>query len=212
MPFVLQVSWDHATGTTAAKWPVNVSNPSALPPPDALRDLSLEELLAILASTRPLHDAVMKVLKRRTKGKRLEMEVDPLKRFDSPAFLLRRTKRVAAALERMQHRLQRPAITRDAFEWRLNGAVGPMALADAFVRDAKIDGEAKFYLAELALTLSRVKPVQPMTGEFGTKAMKEMLAVAIRKIETNALALPRNPQTKMIDDYVDAAFTEAVTR
>ena len=87
-----------------------------------------------------------------------------------------------------------------------------MALADAFVRDAKIDGEAKFYLAELALTLSRVKPVQPMTGEFGTKAMKEMLAVAIRKIETNALALPRNPQTKMIDDYVDAAFTEAVTR
>jgi len=212
VPFVLQVSWDHATGTTAAKWPVNVSNPSALPPPDALRDLSLEELLAILASTRPLHDAVMKVLKRRTKGKRLEMEVDPLKRFDSPAFLLRRTKRVAAALERMQHRLQRPAITRDAFEWRLNGAVGPMALADAFVRDAKIDGEAKFYLAELALTLSRIKPVQPMTGEFGTKAMKEMLAVAIRKIETNALALPRNPQTKMIDDYVDAAFTEAVTR
>ena len=58
VPFVLQVSWESGSGTAAASWPVNVSNPSELPPPDSLRDLSLEELLEILASTRPLHDAV----------------------------------------------------------------------------------------------------------------------------------------------------------
>jgi hypothetical protein len=212
VPFVLQVSWEQAKGTAAAKWPVNVSNPSALPPPDALRDLSLEELLEILASTRPPHDAVTKVLEKRARGKRLDVELDPLKRFDSQAFLLRRTKRVAAALERMRERLQRAAITRDAFEWRLSGAIGPMALADAFVRDAKIDGEAKFYLAELALALSRVKPEQPMPGEFATEAIKQMLDTAIREIQSKALALPSTPQTKMLDDYVSAAFVEAVTR
>lgn len=212
VPFVLQVSWEQVSGTAAAKWPVNVSNPSALPPPDALRDLSLEELLEILASIRPLHDAVTKVLEKRAKGKRLDVELDPLKRFDSQAFLLRRTKRVAAALERMRERLQRSAITRDAFEWRLNGAVGPMALADAFVRDANIEGEAKFYLAELALALRRVKPEQPVTGGFATEAIEQMLALAIGKIQTIALAIPSTPQTKMLDDYVGAAFAEAVTR
>ena len=191
---------------------VNVSNPSALPPPDALRDLSLEELLEILASTRPLHDAVTKVLEKRARGKRLDVELDPLKRFDSQAFLLRRTKRVAAALERMRERLQRAAITRDAFEWRLNGAIGPMALADAFVRDAKIDGEAKFYLAELALALSRVKPEQPMPGEFATEAIKQMLDIAVREIQSKALALPSTPQPKMLVVFVSGAFVESVTR
>jgi hypothetical protein len=212
VPFVLQVSWEQAGGTAAASWPVNVSNPSALPPPDALRDLSLEELLEILASTRPLHDAVTRVLKKRGRGKGLDVNIDPLKRFDSQAFLLRRTKRVAAALERMRQRLQRSAISRDAFEWRLNGAIGPMALADAFVRDAKIEGEAKFYLAELALALHRVRPEKPDTGGLATRAIEEMLALAIRDIQTKALTLPSAAQTKMLDDYVLAAFVEAATR
>ena len=45
-PFVLEVTWRTADGQTlVANWPVNVSNPAALPPPEVLRSLSLEELL-----------------------------------------------------------------------------------------------------------------------------------------------------------------------
>lgn len=210
VPFVLHVLWQLEGGTAAASWPVNVSNPSGLPPPDALRDLTLEELLEILSSTRPLHDAVVRVIEKRVKGKRVDIELDPLKRHDSPAFLLRRTKRVAIALERLRDRLERPALSRDSFEYRLNGAVGPMALADAFVRDAEVTGEAKFYLAELALTLQRVKVTAPAAGGLAVDAVREMIAAAIASTQSRASGLPVEEHTAMIDAYAAAAFAEAI--
>ena len=95
----------------------------------------------------------------------------------------------------MRERLQRPALNRDAFEWRLNGAIGPMALADAFVRDATIGGEAKFYLAELAPALRRVKPEEPARGGLAIQTIEEMLNLATKSIQTKAVALPGDPET-----------------
>ena len=159
-PFVLEVAWRGASGEDyVASWPVNVTNPAALPPPEALRSLSLEELLEILASTRPLPAAVAAAIEKRHRaGHHLDAALDPLKRLDSQTFLLRRTKRVARALDRLRERLERPALTREAFEWRLRGVVGPMTLAEAFAREARLPGEARFNLAELALTLRRANP------------------------------------------------------
>lgn len=214
VPFVLQVAWSNSEGQTcAASWPVNVSNPGALPPPDSLRDLTLEELLDILSSSRPLPQAVVDVLTRRTKGGARDTLLDPLKRLDSQAFLLRRTKRVSLALERLRERLERPALTHDAYEWRLKGAIGPAQLADAFVKEASLPGEAKFYLAELALMLSRVIPQRPAVGGLAAAEISTLIAESITEIKGRADLLNVPEQTMSpLDDYAVAAFVEAVAK
>jgi hypothetical protein len=211
-PFVLEVTWQPDDGQTqVASWPVNVSNPAALPPPEALRSLSLEELLEILASTRPLPAAVTDALARREKKGHPASDLDPLKRLDSQAFLLRRTKRLARALDRLRERLEVPALTRDAFEWRLRGAVGPMTLAGALIKEARLPGEAKFCLAELALTLRRVNPKIPAQGGLEVEVIRACIKDAIAEIESRAAALPTSSSASMLDAYVADAFEEATT-
>ena len=208
VPFVLEVFWAHGDGTAVATWPVNVSNPGALAPPEALRDLTLEELLEILSSSRPLSDAVINVLRKRNKARRIDVELDPLKRLDSQAYLLRRTKRVGAALERLRQRLERPALTKDAFEWRLRGVIGPMTLAEAFIREASLPGEAKFYLAELALALKRVDPRRAALGGLSATVIADLLLSAARDLEAQSRILPSTHDTAMLDEYAAAAFGE----
>jgi hypothetical protein len=208
-PLVLEVSWEHAEGVAVASWPVNVSDPTALPPPDVLRDLTLEELLEILGSVRSLPQAVVEVLRRRTKKRRRDIELDPLKRLDSQESLLRRTKRVAVALERLRERLERPALAREAFEWRLRGPIGPIILAQALTTEAKLPGEAKFCLAELALALSRVDARRAAVGGLPKAVITQCLSEVIREIELWTLALPSSAVTSSLDDYVAAALLEA---
>jgi hypothetical protein len=214
-PFVLEVTWQQADGSTpVASWPVNVANPAALPPPDVLRTLTLEELLEILASTRPLPEAVKRIVDGRGRGhsRGADVSLDPLRRLDSQAFLLRRTKRVARALDRLRERLERPALTKDAFEWRLRGAVGPMTLADAFVKEAKVPGEARFCLAELALALRRVNPKVPAEGGLAVDEIRSAIQAVVGEIQGKAIALNPSESTQMLDTYVQAAFEEANRR
>jgi hypothetical protein len=212
-PFVLEVSWVSGTGgTQVASWPVNVSNPASLPPPEILRTLTLDELLDILSSTRPLPAAVEERIRKRDKASGTNPELDPLKRLDSRAFLLRRTKRVARALDRLKERLERPALTQEAFEWRLRGVVGPMALVDAFVAEASLPGEAKFCLAELALALRRVDPALAARGGLATDVITASLSEVIVSIEQRAQALESSPDMSMLDAYVSAAFQEALAK
>jgi len=207
VPFVLEVGWSHPRGTALASWPVNVSNPAALPPPEALRSLTLEELLQVLASTRPMPQAVADVLKKRHNNKaESAAELDPLRRFDSQSFLLRRTKRLATALERMRERLERPASSREAFEWRLFGPVGPLALAEGYAREATFAGEAKFCLAEIALALHRVQPAKVAVDGLPVAQVTESLKKAITQLREKAAQLAPAPE---LDRYAAAAFEEA---
>ena len=124
-PLVLRVTWGEEGHT--ADWPVNVIDPSTLPPPDVLRNLTLEQLLDVLASTRPLHQAVVEALVKRGRKKSSDIELDPHKRVNTAAFLLQRTKRLAVALERLRERLERPVGSVEALDWRLFGPIGPRA-------------------------------------------------------------------------------------
>lgn len=209
VPLVLEVAWESGTDSYVATWPVNVSNPADLAPPEELRNLTLEELLEILSSTRSLPVAVTAVLRRRKRSSAGGIELDPLKRFDSQATLLRRTKRVAAALDRLKERLERPALTRDAFEWRLKGAIGPMRLADAFAREATLPGEARFYLAELALALGRVRPARPALGGLSAATISKLLSEAVAALRQMSAATNPDASAPMFEQYVDEAFTEA---
>jgi hypothetical protein len=213
-PFVLEVGWRGSGGDDyVASWPVNVTNPAALPPPEVLRGLTLEELLEILASTRPLSAAVAAALdKRHRAGHQIDAALDPLKRLDSQAFLLRRTKRVARALDRLRERLERPALTKEAFDWRLRGVVGPVALAEAFVKEARLPGEARFNLAELALALRRVDVKVTAQGGLPVAEIRGCLDAVLAEIHARALALEQSAATSRLDDYVEAAFQEALAK
>jgi len=136
LPFWLQVRWRHREAWERASWPVNVTDPSRLPPPDELRSLPVEALLAALASTRPLHEALATAVRRRARAARANgtLELDPLKRYAS-AGLFQRTRHASAALAGLRRRLERPAGSVEALVWRLTGPFGPRAIADGLIGD-----------------------------------------------------------------------------
>lgn len=209
VPFELTVTWGSAKKgeSYAASWPVNVLDPATLPPPDVLASLSLEELIQVLGSTRPLHVAVVQALQRRLRQRSTgDIQLDPHRRVNTETFLLRRTKRVALALERLRDRIEKPVLTREAFEWRLRGPVGPLALANAFLREARNPSEAAFFLAELALTLKRVHATRAAEGGLKVDEIRDCLAACFTNIR--ALVPVRQANNSPIDRYVKKAFTE----
>jgi hypothetical protein len=160
-PFFVDVTWADAEGMQSAPWAVNVTDPGALPPPDELRTLPADALLAALASTRPLHEAVVIALQREARARSQgTIDLDPLKRHTTDG-LFRRTGRLSAALTGLQDRLERPVTNLDALCWRLRGPFGPLRLAEQMLNEAtaagRLQGEAAFGIAELALTLARTE-------------------------------------------------------
>lgn len=207
-PFVLNVEWRGGGAEFATDWPVNVVELGQLPPPDELRNLKLEELIEILSSTRPLHVAAAHVLRKRAKHVATDIQLDPHKRVNTETFLLRRTKRVAVALERLRQRLERPVMNVEALDWRLRGPVGPMAIAAAFRREAATEVEGLFFLAELALTLSRVCPKEAARGGLSPSQVEERLRASIAEVEEFAAPL-LSPADSAIGGYAREAFRKA---
>jgi hypothetical protein len=214
LPSLLDVSWTHHGEQRTAAWFVNVGDGSALPPPAELRLLSVDVLLAVLASTRPLRSAVEEALRREHHKARTTAsdELDPLKRFDSSGFLLQRTKRSSAALWGIERRLNLPLHSLEALEWRLAGTLGPEHIAARLVEAASTDralaGEAHFLLAELALTVRRV-PWATVRGELALDVVRARVDQAITSIRTSADQLDHVAVHQSIIDYVSAAFDEA---
>lgn len=209
-PFVLQVEWRVDDGDLrAADWPVNVADLAALPPPDELRDLSLEELILVLSSTRPLHDSVGLVLRRRGVGAAGDdPALDPHKRVNTETFLLRRTKRMALALERLRQRLERPACTLEALDWRLSGPLGAWALARALAKDASTPLEAVFFQAELALALGRVRVEEVARGGLDAGSIRERIRACIDQVEA-IVANHGKLTSEPLAVYVGDAFEES---
>jgi hypothetical protein len=188
IPNALEVEWiDAAQQKQAAHWPVNVTDPGKLPPPDALRELSLETLLEILCSGRPLHEAVASRIPNGggfRNGDEILAELDPLKRFNSETFLLQRTRRVAKAIDQLVANLSRPVVHRDALDWRLRGPVGPCALAKAICKEARIPGETCFLLSEIVLVLRRIDASKIALG-----VDKETIGNAINDVITQITSM-----------------------
>ena len=214
LPSLLDVSWTHHGEQRTAAWFVNVGDGSALPPPAELRLLSVDVLLSVLASTRPLRSAVEEALRREHLKVRATAadELDPLKRFDSSGFLLQRTRRSSAALWGIERRLNLPLHSLEALEWRLAGTLGPEHVATRLVEAASTDralsGEAHFLLAELALTVCRV-PWATVRGELPLDIVLARVDHAIRSIRTSADQLDHRGVHQSIIDYVSAALDEA---
>ena len=181
-PAALEVQWRSFDGVRlSAVWPVNVADMSLLPPPDALRRLSLETLLEILGSRLPLHEAVAMAVKKliwaENSKRPTDAELDPLKRYGSETFLLQRTRKVAKAIEQLMENLSRPVFHKESLLWRLRGPVGPLALARALREAARAPGEAAFLLLDLYLALRRLDAAKISIGIMETEVTVELNAV-----------------------------------
>ena len=101
-------------------------------------------------------------------------------------------------------------MTREGFEWRLDGPVGPTALAKAFVGEAKQSGEAAFFLAELALSLSRVQADQVAAGGVELNMVYQLLSEAVAQTQRRAEELSVDPAASAsLRQYVERAFEVA---
>ena len=207
--------WDAQQQPQTAQWPVNVTDPSRLPPPDDLRKLSLETLIEILGSRLPLHEAVARAKQRgdamAPDGSDTPPEIDPLKRVQTETFLLQRTRRVAKALEHLVENLNRPVVHEDALLWRLRGPVGPLALARALTEAARSPGEACFLLAEVVLALRRVDVTKVAVGVAEERVRCELMSV---KAEVEQIARQRLQGGEMppgMPEYVSRVLDEGQT-
>jgi len=203
-PSSLEVSWqDEEKGECRAPWVINVADLSALPPPDELGSLSLTELIEILTSARPLHEVVLRILRRREDktAPATNPEVDPHKKVDTSQFLLRRMRRVAHALEGMRERLQQPVASLEALRWRLRGPIGPIALAKRLA-DEDPEGAA-FMIAEVATTLRGVawRPLGSLRAREIGPEVKEILR-ALHHLASQA------PAPSSLAAYVTTSFEE----
>lgn len=202
-PSFLLVRWPGSPMTHEAVWVVNVTDTSALPPVDELRSLSLEVLLDILTSSRPLHEALKEARVREAgNGAAGRNELDALRRVDTHGYLLKRVRRVAAALEGLRDRLSRPALTLEALRWRLHGPVGPVALARRIATEDP--AAAAFLIADVALTVSRVH-FEECCRRINSNQVAIERRLVLRELEGLASGLPAPENLRA---YVKACFSE----
>ncbi|OBJ87751.1 hypothetical protein A9W97_17405 [Mycobacterium gordonae] len=213
LPSYLFVQWMVDGEKLEATWTVNVADRGRLPPPAELAELKFDVLLAALASTRPLPVALELELRRRQRAadEGLHIELDPLHRFDDSGLLLQRARHFSLALWRLQERLGRPATNIDAVHWRLEGALGPIAIADGLVQAAQmretLPGEAHFLLAELALTVAAVD-WSCVANSVDIEQVRTLVAQALSAIEDRRSTLPPAPDPTL-DNYIRDALKAA---
>jgi hypothetical protein len=153
--------------------------------------------------------SVAAVIRKRKRKNRKDIELDPLKRVNTEEFLLRRTQRVALALERMREKLERPVLTNDALEWRISGPLGPKALAEVLIREAKQPAEAAFFLAELSLTVGRVTSEKPAAGGLPKAVIEAALNDCVHFLHVKLDGIDASAVPSDIWRYVKDAFREA---
>ncbi|MCA1807478.1 MAG: hypothetical protein LC687_06500, partial [Actinobacteria bacterium] len=159
LPALLKVCWDDSA---FAYWPVNIADISLLPPPEELRNLSLESLIEILSSQGSLRDAMRRILRRNklahiNDSHIIDVELDPHKRVQTSHYLIPRTRRISQVLSGLKNRLERPVVTIEALHWRMYGPIGVAAVVRALESHSESIDELAFLLSELMLILIRIK-------------------------------------------------------
>lgn len=191
-PSYLMVLWDGAPAPVV--WPVTVSEPQALPLPAELRDLSLEQIMLVLASSKSLAKALGRKGKGDMKSAPQDDSVtDPHERANqhTASYLLQRTRRVTGALTNLRERLERPCASPASLAWRISGPAGLHAFIKALKRESQSVDETGFLLGELAMELKRVRLEK-----------SEDAGLPVKTIQA-ALDAERNALTEQVRDLLD---------
>jgi len=161
-PEKLLVQWEGQR----AFLPLNVDDARTLPAPSALRDMTADEMLAILAASDP--GAALRIWERnRRRGlssiydadldSATPVDLDPLTRYRLSSTFLHRVRRRARVMAQLRLFIEKPAISVQSLEWRLRGLIGIEALAQRFAAEfdtASASAEPGGDSREALLTLS----------------------------------------------------------
>lgn len=139
-PEKLRVTWDDHT----AFLPLNVDDARSLPAPSVLRDMTADEMLAILAATDP--GAALRIWERRRRlgltgvydpdlDSATPIDLDPLSRYRLSTTFLHRVRRRARIMAQLRLFIEKPAISVQSLEWRLRGLIGIEPLAHKFAAE-----------------------------------------------------------------------------
>jgi hypothetical protein len=194
-----------------ASWPVEVRAFSDLPPPQELRDLTLEQLLEILTSALPLHRCLRKLWRRNDdelSAPPRAATLDPLNRFGRENHLLERTRRFSLAMTGVRKRLESPMPSEEYLQWRLHGPIGVSKVAAAILKEAKSDGEKAFLIGELALELSRLEP-KSEPGYLSKNRIRQAIGSLVIEFERQAAPLLATTESSL-QDYVRTALRRAL--
>ena len=202
----LTVRWLNSEAIAfTAVWSINVTDTSLLVPPAELRDLGLEELLLVLTSSRPSFQVLANRIATKTPAGPPRVVTDPHKRVDTSRFLLKRMRRLAKALEGLRRRLELPVASLEGWRWRLQGPLGPVALARALKADSHLD--ASFFVSEIAATMKAVIGA-PGAG-LSAAALQEEITVVLRILRELSFErveeMPRNLAAYVLDVYCDVS-------
>ena len=195
----------HLPEMAPAEWIVELRSPSAMPPPEELKSLSLAALLDVLTSARPLHLALARWLESSAPAQAIEVELDPHRQVDTSGFLLQRTARFSRALRGLKERLEQPVISHAALDWRLRGPVGLTALVEAVTREALMEMEAPFLLAELYRELRGIR-WQTIPGGPPLAVIKRAAADVEQALRAQLTAAQQSLTDPALRDYLTAVL------
>lgn len=183
-PSGLELHWGQEDEKRA--WlPVCVLDARQLPPPEELRNLSLEVLIEVLTTARPLAQTLAAWIKRKHAGENDGSALlDPHARVDVSGYLIPRTRRVSKALTALREKLCEPATTEEALKWRLEGPFGAKAVAEAVIKEARDVEETVFFLSELCLELAQVKPSEVPGCLEPAKVLRTIRAFILNQSQT----------------------------
>ena len=151
--------------------PINVDNPSDLPAPTEIENMSSDDLLMILAASDPGAAlrvwAAGKVLLDNGFDEDLDSanpaDLDPLRNYSLANTFLRRIRTRALVFARLKQNLERPVRTKQTLLWRLEGFIGVKVLAERLCNEAMVNAdntqEALLSLIDFTILLREVKYV-----------------------------------------------------
>jgi hypothetical protein len=205
IPAGLYVKWTRSIGS--AYWPLIIEDKNLLLPPEDLRNLSLDILINIITSARPLYQ-IIRNWQRGKEHKEYKYSIneilDPHKKVDTSTFILQRTRKVSDALYGLKLRLERPVYTKESLYWRLYGPIGVKTIANAILKEGRSGDEKAFLLCETALEISRINYTESINSLQKSEVQVELINL-INELKKESLPYQKNLNANM-KKYIKRAF------
>lgn len=213
-PTTLMVTIGSGAEVRVCAWPVNPASFDALPLPEALRSLTVDQILAVLTSSRPAHRVIKASRTERKERAAGEDVIDPHRRVDTHNFILRRVARFSRALRGLSESLEKVTYSDEGFKRKLFGVFGPVSLADALIKEElevtsltvlpDLGGGAAFMLAEIVRTV-KAADYRAVEKVIGRTFVRSQVTDAVDRLYQRAsdLKTPAN-----LRSYVNRVFSE----
>jgi hypothetical protein len=175
--------------------PLNVADAMSLPEPSELREMTADEMLAIIAASDP--GAALRAWGNRRQpadptidpdlDAATPIDLDPLSRYRLTDTFLHRVRRRAHVMADLRRFIERPVATEQMLEWRLRGLIGIRPLAEKFAREfetaatARDPREALMTLADLLIVLREAR-YEPADGAISKQRFTKLYQSFLKEL------------------------------